>query len=167
MRIYSISGLCVAVMLFLAGIACVLLIDSKVTLSCFRGSNIGDKCVLSSINQFRSSSREIELSEITRAGFTSRAGYFSWLRLGGRSGRARYYLVLYTKSGTIPLTGATRQNDDTVRAMNQINAFVKGRARSLKVDDLSGGLGRTVGAVLIVSGIVLGKFSVDRKSDDD
>lgn len=165
MRIYSISGLFVGVMLFIAGIACAFLIDSKVTLSCFRSSNIGDKCVISSVNQFRSSSQEIKLSDITGAGFTSRTGYFS--RLGRRNGRARYYLVLYTKSGTIQLTDAAPQSDDRQRTMHQINTFVKGNARSLKIDDLDGGLGPMVGAILIVAGIVLGKFSIDRKSEDN
>ncbi|HEY0605493.1 MAG TPA: hypothetical protein VGD58_21405 [Herpetosiphonaceae bacterium] len=166
MRIYSISGLFVGVMLFFAGLACAFLIESKVTLSCFRGSNIGDKCVISSINKFRTSSQEIQLSDITGASFKSDTGFFS--RLGRRSSRsARYRLVLNTKSGSIPLTGATRQNDDMVRAMNQINGFVKGRSRSLKIDDLEGGLGATVGAILIVAGVVLGKFSIDRKSEDD
>lgn len=165
MRIYSFSGLFVSVLLVIAGIACVLLIDSKVTLSCFRGSNIGDKCVIASINQFHSRSQEIKLSDITGASFQSDTNFFS--RLGRRSRAARYRLVLNTRSGPIQLTGAARQNDDTIRTMNRINAFVKGNARSLKIDDLDGGLGAMVGAIMVVSGFVLGKFSIDRKSEDD
>jgi hypothetical protein len=164
MRIYSISGLFVGVMLFVAGIACVFLIDSKVTLSCFRGSNIGDKCIISSINRFHTSSQEIKLSDITGASSQSERSYFSRL---GRSRRARYQLVLNTKNGTIPLTGTGLSSDERMRLMNQINAFVKGNARSLKIDGMDGGLGPTVGAILVVAGIVLGKFSIDRRSDDD
>lgn len=163
MRIYSISGLFVGVMLFFAGLACAFLIESKVTLSCFRGSNIGDKCVIASINQFRSSSREIALSDITGASSQSDRSFFSRL---GRSRRARYNLVLNTKNGPIPLTGTSLSTDERLRMMNQINGFVQGRARSLQID-LGGGLGPTVGAIMIVSGVVLGKFSIDRKSADD
>ncbi|MBV9788074.1 MAG: hypothetical protein JOZ51_07875 [Chloroflexi bacterium] len=165
MRTYLIFTFFFGVLLIIAGIACFFTLDANVTLTCVRGSNIGDTCTLASVGKFYSTSQEIKLSELTGATYGSHTSFIS--RLGRRRGPTMYRVELQTRSGRIPLTeGTATWSEERRRMANQITSFAKGRSKSsLKIEDIDHGAGSMLGMILVVGGILVGRHSITSADD--
>ncbi|MBV9788073.1 MAG: hypothetical protein JOZ51_07870 [Chloroflexi bacterium] len=164
MRNYTFYTFILSGLLVVAGLVCALALNTKITLTCVRGMD--DKCVLSSVGKFSSTSREIKLSNISAAKVETHTAKFERSYRRSYSHRTTYVVALITKQGSIPLNeGTSYWNEDLLRTANQINAFLGNRGQSsLQVVQKNDDDGKLWGMILAMMGFVLGRFSL--RSED-
>ena len=164
MRNYTFYTFILSGLLVVAGLVCALTLNTKITLTCVRGMN--DKCVLSSVGKFSSTSQEIKLGDITSAKVETHTATFERSYRRSYSHRTTYVVALITKKGSIPLhEGTSYWNEDLLRTANQINAFLGNRGQSsLQVVQTNDDDGKLWGLILTMMGFVLGRFSL--RSED-
>ena len=144
-------------MLVFIGIVSFVLLNSTVTLTCIRPSNMPHQCEIVSTGKLRTYKQQIRLDEITGASIEKST---DWLRK--RGSRTNYRVVLDTKGGPVPLTEGFSSNlRQRQRTVDQIAAFLRNRTKpTLEIKESDAGIAVIVAIVFGAIGVTLIRSSL-------